>query len=196
MNTTSNTIVFASITGPHPLLDKLRWAIYNEIDPATAVEENLVERLARHLWGMRDIPSVKNALFPWLRTLDNQGNPVAEDGSSFRSPRTNVHTGEDEQMLYFAFSGNFLLSPYASSRHGENGHVSTERAVLMLAFECVFLGDYDDEISGVEADHVRKYRASARRLGRLIDERRPGTPIEEWIWKSQMATIVERLSGE
>jgi hypothetical protein len=67
MNTTSYVIDSSAILSSDPTLEKLRWALSNVILPATEREAKLVRRLARHLRGLRDIPEINDALFPWSR---------------------------------------------------------------------------------------------------------------------------------
>lgn len=169
-------------------------AISDEIQPSTAEEVSLVGVLAQRLWALRERPEIEQALSTWLRSLPDHSDARTNGEPSALAPlSTNGPVGDPGARLNLAFPGNFLLAAYVPADPEYDGHVSTERAALVMAFEPLFSGDFTDRLSDEELVHVERYRAAAQRLWELIDQRRPGTPVEEWIWDSQLAAILAIL---
>jgi hypothetical protein len=101
------------ITGEYPhQFEEMRQRIYNEYNPQSVVEEQLVEKLAMDLWRLRRIPGLESAVYHWF------SGDVAEIRNGYMSSQeTSSSTDSDD----FHYGVNDAANGYALMKMAQLG---------------------------------------------------------------------------
>lgn len=96
-------------------LEERRQRIYNEYDPQSVVEEELVEKLAMDLWRLRRIPGLESAIYHWFsaEAIEIRNGPFALQQLYAPSESEDVHYGLNDSangyvQMKMALSGDML----------------------------------------------------------------------------------------